>query len=121
MPNYLTKEEIRQWRSSLEKITLEDYAKKLGKVINNEKETNDMADIVYKHSSEVRYVSNESENDSSSNYKAEKISSLAQKSFEREKEISLLKKLLKKKYLKKLKKQHRQLCKKKFRLLLKRT
>ncbi len=89
MPNYLTKEEIRQWRSSLEKITLEDYAKKLGKVINNEKETNDMADIVYKHSSEVRYVSNESENDSSSNYKAEKISSLAQKSFEREKEISL--------------------------------
>ena len=89
MPNYLTKEEIRQWRSSLEKITLEDYAKKLGKVINNEKETNDMADIVYKHSSEVRYVSNESENDSSCNYKAEKISSLAQKSFEREKEISL--------------------------------
>ena len=91
MPNYLTKEEIRQWRSSLEKITLEDYAKKLGKVINNEKETNDMADIVYKHSSEVRYVSNESENDSSSNYKAEKISSLAQKSFEREKEISAAK------------------------------
>ena len=25
MPNYLTKEEIRQWRSSLEKITLEEF------------------------------------------------------------------------------------------------
>ena len=26
MQEYLTKEEIRQWRSSLEKITLEEYA-----------------------------------------------------------------------------------------------
>ena len=50
MPDYLTKEEIRQWRSSLEKITLEDYAKKLGKVISEEKETNDMIDKVMTHS-----------------------------------------------------------------------
>jgi hypothetical protein len=52
MSNYLTKEEIRQWRSSLERITLEDYAKRLGKVINDEKETNDMVDKVYKHQQE---------------------------------------------------------------------
>ena len=87
MPDYLTKEEIRQWRSSLEKITLEEYAKRLGKTINNEKETNDMADVVYKHSSEVRYVS--AETPVAGNFKAERISSLAQQSFEREKEISL--------------------------------
>ena len=29
MSQYLSKEEIKQWRSSLEKITLEEYAKKL--------------------------------------------------------------------------------------------
>ena len=90
MPNYLTKEEIKQWRGSLEKITLEEYAKRLGKVINEEKETNDMVDMVYKHhSSEVRYVSNEDTNSSSNNFKAERISSLAQQSFEREKELKL--------------------------------
>lgn len=90
MPDYLTKEEIRQWRSSLEKITLEDYAKKLGKVINEEKETNDIVDIVYKHSSEVRTISADSDN-----YKqrssVERITSLAHQSFEREKELSLQK------------------------------
>ena len=90
MPDYLTKEEIRQWRSSLERITLEEYAKRLGKVINNEKETNDMVDVVYKHhSSEVRYVSNDTTTNTNSSFKAEKISALAQQSFEREKEISL--------------------------------
>lgn len=90
MPNYLTKEEIRQWRSSLERITLEEYAKRLGKVIAEEKETNDMVDKVYKnYSSEVRYISNEETTVSKNNFKAERISSLAQQSFEREKEISL--------------------------------
>lgn len=89
MPDYLTKEEIRQWRSSLERITLEDYAKRLGKVISEEKETNDMVDMVYKNSSEVRFVSNEETVSSKNNFKAERISSLAQQSFEREKEISL--------------------------------
>ena len=90
MPDYLTKEEIKQWRGSLEKITLEEYAKRLGKVINEEKETNDMVDMVYKHhSSEVRYVTNEDTTISQSNFKAERISSLAQQSFDREKEIKL--------------------------------
>ena len=50
MPEYLTKEEVRQWRSSLERITLEEYAARLGKVIQGEKETNDMIDKVMTHS-----------------------------------------------------------------------
>ena len=33
----------------MERITLEDFAKRLGKEISNEKETNDMVDKVYKH------------------------------------------------------------------------
>ena len=33
MSQYLSKEEIKQWRSSLEKITLEEYARRLGKVL----------------------------------------------------------------------------------------
>ena len=48
MAEYLSKEEIKQWRSSLEKITLEEYAQRLGKVISEEKETNDLIDIVLK-------------------------------------------------------------------------
>ena len=43
MPNYLTKEEIRQWRSSLEKITLEEFAARLGKTVE-EKNTIDLYD-----------------------------------------------------------------------------
>lgn len=89
MPDYLTKEEIRQWRSSLERITLEDYAKKLGKTISDEKETNDIVDMVYKHSNEVRFVSDEETSVSKYSVKAERISSLAQQSFEREKELNL--------------------------------
>ena len=50
MPEYLTKEEIRQWRSSLERITLEEYAARLGKVIQGAKATNDMIDKVMSHS-----------------------------------------------------------------------
>ena len=46
MPNYLTKEEIRQWRSSLEKITLEEFAARLGKTVEESKSTNDVVDIV---------------------------------------------------------------------------
>ena len=89
MPDYLTKEEIRQWRSSLERITLEEYAKRLGKVIAEEKETNDMVDVFYKHSSEVRYVSADEPAPVKTNFKAERISTLAQQSFEREKELSV--------------------------------
>ncbi len=46
MSEYLSKEEIKQWRSSLEKITLEEYAKRLGKVLKEEKQTRDINDIV---------------------------------------------------------------------------
>lgn len=50
MSEYLNKEEIKQWRSSLEKITLEEYAKRLGKVIKEEKQTRDIIDIVLANS-----------------------------------------------------------------------
>ncbi|MBQ9688672.1 helix-turn-helix domain-containing protein [bacterium] len=48
MPEYLTKEEIKQWRSSLEKITLEEYAARLGKVLEEQKQTNDLIDRMMK-------------------------------------------------------------------------
>jgi hypothetical protein len=99
MPEYLTKEEIRQWRSSLEKITLEDYAKKLGKAISEEKETNDIVDIIMKDSKTARYISNEEPMMAQYSLKAEKIGSLAQRSFDREKELDI------KRTLKKVKKE----------------
>ena len=46
MSEYLSKEEIKQWRSSLEKITLEEFAARLGKKIEEAKPTNDLVDIV---------------------------------------------------------------------------
>ena len=49
MSQYLSKEEIKQWRSSLEKITLEEYAKKLGKILEEDKQTSDIIDIVMKN------------------------------------------------------------------------
>ena len=59
MQEYLTKEEIRQWRSSLERITLEEYAARLGKVIQGEKHTNDMIDKVMTHSLDSMQVNSE--------------------------------------------------------------
>ena len=53
MAEYLNKEEIKQWRSSLEKITLEEFARKLGKTIKEEKETYDIVDMVMKNQSGV--------------------------------------------------------------------
>lgn len=82
MPEYLSKEEIKQWRSSLEKITLEEYAARLGKVIEEEKHTNDIIDIVLKGQPVM------SRFEDSILTKGEKITSIAQKTFEREKEIS---------------------------------
>ena len=38
MSEYLSKEEIKQWRSSLEKITLEEFAARLGKKVEEKKE-----------------------------------------------------------------------------------
>ena len=37
MSEYLSKEEIKQWRSSLEKITLEEFAARLGKKVEEKK------------------------------------------------------------------------------------
>lgn len=82
MPEYLSKEEVKQWRSSLEKITLEEYAARLGKVIEEEKQTNDLVDIILKGQPVMSKI------DNSSMTKSEKISSIAQKSFERERELS---------------------------------
>lgn len=44
----LTKEDIVNWRRTTEKITLEEYARRLGKVVSAEKETNDLHDILSK-------------------------------------------------------------------------
>ena len=81
MTEYLSKEEIRQWRSSLEKITLEEFASRLGKSIEPPKSTHDMADIVL-HGKPVY--------DMDKNYaaRAEKLSIIAQRAMEREMEIS---------------------------------
>ena len=48
MSEYLSKEEIKQWRSSFEKITLEEFAARFGKKIEEAKPTNDLIDIVLK-------------------------------------------------------------------------
>lgn len=82
MPEYLSKEEIKQWRSSLEKITLEEYAARLGKVIEEEKHTNDLVDIILKGQPVMSRVDNLSQN------RNERFTSIAQRGFEREKEIS---------------------------------
>ena len=78
MPNYLTKEEIRQWRSSLEKITLEEFAARLGKVIEETKATNDVVDIVMSKGS----TSN------NNNSLSDSFSAIAERAFKRERQIS---------------------------------
>lgn len=82
MPEYLSKEEVKRWRSSLEKITLEEYATRLGKVIEEEKQTNDLVDILLKGNPVISKI------DSPSITKGEKISSIAQRAFDRERTIS---------------------------------
>ena len=57
MSGYLNKEEIKQWRSSLEKITLEEFAQRLGKTLKEEKQTKDIVDMVLKNESAVTRVS----------------------------------------------------------------
>ena len=78
MPNYLTKEEIRQWRSSLEKITLEEFAARLGKTVEESKSTNDVVDIVMSKGTS----SNTSRNLSDG------FSAIAERAFKRERQIS---------------------------------
>ena len=58
MSEYLSKEEIKHWRSSLERITLEGYARRLGKTLKGEKQTNDIVDIVLQNqNSGSKYIS----------------------------------------------------------------
>ncbi len=78
MPNYLTKEEIKQWRSSLEKITLEEFAARLGKEVEESKSTNDVVDIV---------MSKGTSSNTGSNIK-DGFSRIAERAFERERQIS---------------------------------
>ena len=78
MPNYLTKEEIRQWRSSLEKITLEEFAARLGKEVEESKPTNDVVDIV---------MSKGTSSNTSKNMK-DGFSKIAERAFRRERQIS---------------------------------
>lgn len=80
MSEYLSKEEIKQWRSSLEKITLEEFAARLGKKIEEKKSTNDLVDIVL-HGKPV--VSKEIEY----NTQAERLSSIANRAYEKEKDL----------------------------------
>ena len=82
MSEFLSKEEIKQWRSSLEKITLEEYAARLGKKIAEDKHTNDLADIV---------MHGQSSSSMSTDWvqpKTERITTIAQRAFEREQEIN---------------------------------
>ncbi len=78
MPNYLTKEEIRQWRSSLEKITLEEYAARLGKTVEESKPTNDLVDIVLSKGTSSTTNTNMSDG----------FSAIAERAFKRERQIS---------------------------------
>ena len=83
MSEYLSKEEIKQWRSSLEKITLEEFAARLGKKVEEKKTTNDLIDIVL-HGKPV--VSEVTEYSSS---KVERLSSIADRAYEKERELYL--------------------------------
>ena len=78
MPNYLTKEEIRQWRSSLEKITLEEFAARLGKSVEESKSTNDVVDIVMSKGTSSNTNNNISDG----------FSAIAERAFKRERQIS---------------------------------
>jgi hypothetical protein len=82
MSEFLSKEEIKQWRSSLERITLEEYAARLGKKIAEDKPTNDLADIVL-HGQPVV-----STNEDWVQSKTERITTIAQRAYEREQEIA---------------------------------
>ena len=78
MPSYLTKEEIRQWRSSLEKITLEEFAARLGKTVEESKPTNDVVDIVMSKGTSSNTSSKMSDG----------FSAIAERAFKRERQIS---------------------------------
>ena len=52
MYSALTKEEIMEWRRTTEKITLEEFAARIGKSVTGKKETNDLHDILLKKKEE---------------------------------------------------------------------
>ena len=81
MSEYLSKEEIKQWRSSLEKITLEEFAARLGKKVEEKKSTNDLVDLVL-HGRPV--VSEEPEY---KNSRVERLSAIADRAYEKEKKL----------------------------------
>ena len=83
MSEYLSKEEIKQWRSSLEKITLEEYAARLGKKIEEAKPTNDLIDIVLKGKPVVSNIDDEYKQT-----RTERLSSIAERAYDREQEIA---------------------------------
>lgn len=80
MAEFLSKEDIRKWRSSLERITLEEYATRLGKVIQSEQHDDSLVD-------NVMLRSLNSMTDDTYIVRTEKIHSFAIKSFNKEKEI----------------------------------
>lgn len=80
MSEYLSKEEIKQWRSSLEKITLEEFAARLGKKVEEKKETNDLIDIVLHGKPVVSETPGW-------NSKVERLSAIADRAYEKEKEL----------------------------------
>jgi len=83
MSGYLTKEEIKQWRSSLEKITLEEFAQRLGKSLKEEKHTKDIVDLVLKNETGVTRIPS---NDNGS--KADMVLKVAKKPVEKQIEMS---------------------------------
>ncbi len=82
MSEYLSKEEIKQWRSSLEKITLEEFAARLGKKIEEAKPTNDLVDIVLKGQPVVSTSEDWMHN------RGERLSTIAERAMLREREIA---------------------------------
>ena len=83
MSEYLSKEEIKQWRSSLERITLEEFAARLGKKIEEAKPTNDLVDIVL-HGQPVKSAMSDEYPQS----RTERISTISQLAYDREQEIA---------------------------------
>ena len=83
MSEYLSKEEIKQWRSSLERITLEEFAARLGKKIEEAKPTNDLVDIVL-HGQPVKSLMS----DEYPQNRTERISTISQLAYDREQEIA---------------------------------
>jgi len=54
MSSALTKEEVMQWRRSTEKITLEEFAQRLGKSLEAKKETNDLHDLFLRKKDDIQ-------------------------------------------------------------------